>query len=64
MQKRRVYVPDVEKVNTLEEVNKFEANMNEIIGLMKDAIESCELAKNVNFDKAFNSRAKSFNDLA
>ena len=64
LQKRHVYVPEVENVNTLEEVNKFEANMNEIIGLMKNVMKSCELAKNINFDKAFSGRAKAFNDLA
>lgn len=64
LQKRHVYVPEIERINTLEEVNKFETNMNEIINLMKDVIQSCELAKNTNFDKSFSSRAKAFNDLA
>lgn len=64
LQKRRVSVPDVERVNTLEDADKFEAIMSGISHLMKDVIQSCELAKNFKFDKAFGDRAKAFNDLA
>lgn len=64
LQKRRVYVPDVEKVNTLEDVNKFEVITSGIVNLMKNVVESCELAKNFKFGKAFGDRAKAFNELA
>ena len=64
LQKRRVSMPDVERVNTLEDAEKFEVVTSEIAHLMKDVINSCELAKNFKFDKAFGDRAKAFNDLA
>ncbi len=64
LQKRRVYVPDVERVNTLEDADKFEVITGGIAHLMKDVIQSCELAKNFKFDKAFGDRVKAFNDLA
>ena len=64
LQKRRVSVPDVERVNTLEDADKFEVVTGGIAHLMKDVINSCELAKNFKFDKAFGDRAKAFNDLA
>jgi hypothetical protein len=64
LDKNFINVPDIERVNTSEELERFEAKMGEIISLMKDAIKSFELAKNINFDKAFSGRAKAFNDLA
>lgn len=64
LQKSQVYMPDVEKVNTLEDAEKFEVITSGIAHLMKDVINSCELAKNFKFDKAFGDRAKAFNDLA
>jgi hypothetical protein len=64
LQKRRAYVPDVEKINTLEDAEKFEVITSGIANLMKNVIQSCELAKNFKFDKAFGDRAKAFNDLA
>lgn len=64
LQKRRAYVPDIERVNTLEDAEKFEVITGGIAHLMKDVINACELAKNFKFDKAFGDRAKAFNDLA
>lgn len=64
LDKNFINVPDVERVNTSEELERFEAKMSKIVSLMKDVIKSFELAKNINFDKAFSGRAKSFNDLA
>ena len=64
LQKGRISVPDIERVNTLEDADNFEVVTSGIVHLMKDVIQSCELAKNFKFDKAFGNRVKAFNDLA